>query len=84
MVADIGFEPAVVQSLGPPAHGAESAVEVQTMLDIDLYYNGRYLEIKRPDLIGNNNSAYAPYVDDFAAAAAAIDPSHWLPWNCSA
>lgn len=46
-VADIGFEPATVQS-NFPGGGSSTAAGVQEMLDIDLYYNGRFLEIKRP------------------------------------
>ena len=46
-VADIGFEPATVQS-NVPGGGSSTAAGVQEMLDIDLYYNGRFLEIKRP------------------------------------
>jgi hypothetical protein len=80
MQADIGFEPAKVESIGP---NPTTPTNMATMLDIDLYYNGRYLEIKRPDVINNNNSVYSLYAADLVAAAARIDPAHRLPWNCT-
>lgn len=81
-VADIGFEPATVESIFPGG-GSSTAEGVQRMLDIDLYYNGRFLEIKRPDLIDNANQPYQQYAPVFAAAAAYMRSGRPLPFNCS-
>ena len=89
-VADIGFEPATVESDGESESksdhrvgGSSTAAGVQQMLDIDLYYNGRFLEIKRPDLIDNANHPYQKYASDFAAADAYMKSGGSLPFNCS-
>ena len=95
-VADIGFEPATVESDGESESegegesksdhrvgGSSTAAGVQQMLDIDLYYNGRFLEIKRPDLIDNANHPYQKYASDFAAADAYMKSGRSLPFNCS-
>ena len=65
---DIGFEPASVQLLR-----GVNGTEMQTMLDIDRYYNGRFLEIKRPDLVTNppGNKPVEEYVPAFVRTAAA-------------
>eukprot|EP00041_Stephanoeca_diplocostata_P016822 m.333000 g.333000 ORF g.333000 m.333000 type:complete len:473 (-) comp20500_c0_seq1:371-1789(-) len=74
--AIIGFEPGVVQLLQNV-----SSQGMQTMLDIDLYYNGQYLEIKRPDIINNTNFPEDRYVSSFQNTSARMTGP--LPWNYS-
>eukprot|EP00040_Diaphanoeca_grandis_P029096 m.169451 g.169451 ORF g.169451 m.169451 type:complete len:440 (+) comp31572_c0_seq1:322-1641(+) len=75
-VADVGFEPASVQLLS-----GRTASEFQTMLDIDLYYNGRFLEIKRPDLITNSGQPELMYKQDLITTSQRMVGC--LPWNCT-
>jgi hypothetical protein len=90
--ADVGFEPNGLggkpytpvryQWQGQNNVTTANAAGMRTMLDIELYYNGRFLEIKRPDLITNFNKPNGTYTSEFANTSAAMAPGLRLPWIC--
>jgi hypothetical protein len=93
--ADVGFEP---NGLGGKPYtptnrnqqvqqvrkhiAAENTAGMQQMLGIEVFYNGRYLEIKRPDLITNRNIPNISYAGMLANTSAAMTPGRQLPWDC--
>jgi hypothetical protein len=76
-LAKIGNEEAYVQEL----NNITSAGMV-TMLAINRWYNGQYMELKRPDIINNSNMPELLYRDALEATAAAMRPGAPLPWPC--
>jgi hypothetical protein len=62
---------------------------LHTALDVQTFYNARYIELKTPDVVdagptGAGREPHALYLPTLKAVAAAMALGQPMPWNCSA